>query len=69
MKRRCLQCREYFDPDTMIKTPAGWFCGLDHAVAYAQAKSLKQRQKAQKAAQKAQTRFYAFANYKRPCGF
>jgi len=56
MKRRCLQCREYFDPDTMIKTPAGWFCGLDHAVAYAQAKSLKQRQKAQKAAQKAHKR-------------
>jgi hypothetical protein len=56
MKRRCLQCREYFDPDTMVKTPAGWFCGLDHAVAYAQAKSLKQRQKAQKAAQKAHKR-------------
>lgn len=53
MKRRCLQCRGYFDPAGMIKTPAGWFCGLDDAVAYAQAKTLKQRQKAQKASQKA----------------
>jgi hypothetical protein len=56
MKRRCLECREYFDPAGMIKTPAGWFCQLDHAVAYAQAKALRQRQKTEKASQEAHKR-------------
>ncbi len=34
-KRKCKECGEYFLADGMIKVPAGSFCSMNHAIAYA----------------------------------
>lgn len=40
-KRRCKHCSEYSEATTGVKTPAGWFCCMPHAVEYAREKSRK----------------------------
>ncbi len=34
-KRKCKECGEYFPTDGMVKVPAGTFCTMNHAIAYA----------------------------------
>ena len=53
MKHRCLHCREYQPSESMLMLKVGSFCSMDHAVEYAKAKSVKQREKAKKASDKA----------------
>lgn len=34
-RKKCKQCGKYFPADGMIKVPAGTFCGIDHALEFA----------------------------------
>lgn len=44
-KRRCMQCREYFDMTTMLNPGIGWFCGIEHMKDYGLAKTRKASEK------------------------
>ena len=46
MKLKCCGCKDRFDKETMSKLPAGNFCTIDCAMAYAGRKSKKVRDKA-----------------------
>jgi len=43
-KNKCTYCKERFLVETMVKTPAGKFCGFGHAMKYANDKQAKQRE-------------------------
>lgn len=40
-RKKCKQCKSYFPADEMIKVPAGTFCGMEHAIEFANEKRLK----------------------------
>ena len=44
-KRKCKHCLEYIKATSGIKVPAGFFCGIDHATEFAQAKRDADREK------------------------
>lgn len=37
-RKKCKQCNKYFPADEMIKVPAGTFCGMEHAIDFANEK-------------------------------
>lgn len=45
-KRKCKHCSEYQETELGLKTPAGWFCSHDHAVAFAISMAEKKRERA-----------------------
>jgi len=53
-KVRCLHCREYQPKESMLKLPAGFFCHIEHVIAYSSEKARKSGVKAQAKADKAQ---------------
>ncbi|QHJ79593.1 MAG: hypothetical protein [Caudoviricetes sp.] len=44
-KRKCKECGEYFLADGMVKVPAGSFCSMNHAIAYANKRKEKAAEK------------------------
>lgn len=46
-KRKCKHCNEYKLTEEGIKTPAGWFCNIEHATIYAKAKHERSRERQQ----------------------
>ena len=38
LRKKCKQCKKYFPADEMIKVPAGTFCGMEHAIEFANEK-------------------------------
>jgi len=44
-KRKCKECAEYFPADGMLKLPAGSFCSMNHAIAYANKRKEKAAEK------------------------
>lgn len=46
-KRKCKHCCEYSEAAAGVKTPAGWFCCMPHAVDFAIEKNNKARQRQQ----------------------
>lgn len=42
-KRKCKQCGEYNAAINGVKTPAGWFCCFDHAIAFSNDKRAAER--------------------------
>ena len=44
-KRRCLSCREYFDAESGLILPAGFFCTHAHALEYARKKQEETQKK------------------------
>lgn len=51
-KRKCLHCKEYSPVEDGIRTPVGFFCNHDHALAYSRAKRQRAIQRQQKKEQK-----------------
>ena len=56
-KRKCKQCKEYFLASESIKTPAGTFCSLDHAIKFANESTKKAKERAAKKEKQKQTEF------------
>lgn len=50
----CKHCGERFDPEDMYRPPAGLFCTVGHALAYARKKEEAKREKQRKADRKVQ---------------
>lgn len=49
-RRKCKQCKEFVEFESGVKVPAGFFCSIDHAVTFANAKQQKARERQIKAA-------------------
>lgn len=45
-RKRCVCCKEYFQADTMVRHPSGWFKDNEHAMVYANRKRAKAEKKA-----------------------
>lgn len=39
-RKKCKHCKQYFPIDGMIKVPAGTFCGMEHAIEFANEKRI-----------------------------
>ncbi|MBL4622896.1 MAG: recombination protein NinG [Immundisolibacteraceae bacterium] len=52
-KRRCCHCKEYQLKDSGLIIPAGFFCNLDHAMAYGKKKGKAKRVKQERAEHRA----------------
>ena len=52
-KKKCKFCKEYTEVDTGVQVPIGYFCMHKHAIAFANMKQNKARQKAAKIQHKA----------------
>ena len=52
-KKKCKFCKEYTEVDTGVQVPIGYFCMHKHAIAFANMKQNKARQKAAKVQHKA----------------
>ena len=52
-KKRCKLCKEYTEVAVGAQVPAGYFCSFEHAIEWANAKSVKDKAKAAKAQHKA----------------
>lgn len=46
-KRKCKHCTYYYDAESGVKTPGGWFCSWDHATDFAIEKAHKARERQQ----------------------
>lgn len=44
-KRKCTHCKDRYPTEQGIKTPAGWFCCIEHAKEYAISKRKRDRQR------------------------
>jgi hypothetical protein len=44
-KNKCTYCENYKPPNEGIRVPGGFFCNIDHAIEYANAKSIKAKNK------------------------
>lgn len=53
-KRKCLFCKEFHVAEEGIRTPAGFFCKMDHAVKHARAVSERQQRKVKAEQRKAE---------------
>lgn len=47
-KKRCRHCKEYFEADSGVKVPIGFFCSMEHAIEHGRQKAQKARQKQNK---------------------
>lgn len=45
-KRKCKHCKSYEPAERGVRTPAGWFCSIEHAREYAQTKAQQKKSKA-----------------------
>lgn len=57
-KLKCTHCKKRFRPEEVEgkRTPAGWFCSLDHAVSHAQALSKRQSERQKQRAKQVQAK-------------
>ena len=46
-KKRCKQCKKYFQAEGMVSVPAGNFCTIGHAIEFANEKRAKERERSQ----------------------
>ena len=46
-KKRCLFCKDYYIAEEGVKTPAGFFCSLDHAIKHSRSVQERQRKRQQ----------------------
>jgi len=53
-KKRCLFCKDYHIAEKGIKTPAGFFCSLEHAIKHSRAVQERQRKRQQEREDKEQ---------------
>ena len=47
-KKECKYCNEFVLVDSGVQTPGGFFCCIDHAIAFANEKTVKKRKKVQR---------------------
>lgn len=55
-KKKCLFCKEFHIAEEGIKTPAGFFCQMDHAIKHARTVSERQRKRQQQKAKQVQAK-------------
>ncbi|QZI87780.1 putative NinG protein [Vibrio phage 66E30.1] len=55
-KRKCTHCKDRYPTEQGIKTPAGWFCCIDHAIAHSRKLQERTRTKQANKAKQAQAK-------------